>query len=528
MNGLQLVAATRTRLLISATLGMLPTLGIAIWGTAWIRESSTSGGTDLLIIVSWMLLALGEGALLSLLTGDFMFGERWRRMNLLGERDLAGDDDFARAASSAQSASGGAVAAMGLMVIIGAVTGALIAIAPNAKYLFALGLVALIAVVVAVVRGRGKTPDAEAELAAATRPRTATLAVLTVAFTLTLVLGVDSASGDFLNWYSRVGYATSTLRGDDEAAKIAILKQMTRAQDDRLIELTTMMEAQAFGPDTEPAVRIQALWSLGEVCRRMVRSVELMEQGNKGGAWVNELLPHLRAEVEPRLIALLRAGATGDQGRAVVYGVGALRSPAGLVELAAALDRESTDREMVRGIILAFSEYRWAEKVVPLLLPSLAGSDPELAGLSAWAIGENYGMGTGDADEVAPDPGLVQLLAQRLPEMELATQCMVLDALIRVRSEELNETLFLLFDVAAPPDVRCPRQLVEKPFRSAAVASREEELREKVIQALAAVAEGNSAVLSWLTRRYQDPDVADGLRADMKYIIDVLQERPSH
>ncbi len=366
-----------------------------------------------------------------------------------------------------------------------------------------------------------------AKLGAATRPQTLPLAGIITGVIALLVVGSTLVTDDFFGWYSRYGYATSTLRGDDDALKVAVLEEMTRAQDDRLIQFTTMMEAQLEEGAATGAVRVQAVYSLGEVGRRMLRSIELMDQGTKGGEWVKSLNLRLVEEVQPKLLMALAAKPSQEMRHALIFALGAMRSMQAVEPLREALSDPARTAETVEVVIRALARYRTPDRTVELLLPVLAGEDAELAGLAVWAIGDMYGLGTGEASEALPNPALIQLIAQRLPTMPFETQCMVVDAMLRIRAEQLDNVLFGVWDAADPVDKRCPRRVLERRFEGPLAISKEEEMREKVVKALAAIAQGNSRVMTWMSRKSKDERVASGLRNDMRYILDVLAGRKS-
>ncbi|MFT5433551.1 MAG: hypothetical protein ACI9OJ_004257 [Myxococcota bacterium] len=367
--------------------------------------------------------------------------------------------------------------------------------------------------------------EAELQIAAASRSQAIPFAFIVTTILAVLVVSTYFSTDGFLSWYARYGYATSTMRGDDPERQVAILAQMTRAQDDRLIRFAEMMEAALDDTKSHPKVREQAIWSLGEVSRRMVRSIELMEQGKKGADWVYGLHEHLSSKVGPKLVTAFAAAPNSGDGPALVYALGALRVPEANVLFRQWIDAGGTDKEMLAGIIRAAALHRDPRQGVELLRPILVSPDDDMAALAAWGIGEIYGVGTGAASEEPPDPAMVQLLSDRLLRMPFKAQCATLDALVRVRAVELGPVLFTLFDSVSPPERRCPRQIVDRPFQAPMVISKEEELREKVVQAIAAIAEGNATVMSWLRRRLADPTIAKGLHNDMRYILDVLSGR---
>ncbi|MFT7622062.1 MAG: hypothetical protein ACI9WU_001229 [Myxococcota bacterium] len=366
--------------------------------------------------------------------------------------------------------------------------------------------------------------DDVAIASAAAQPRTFQVAAMVVIAIGAMVIATHFITDDFFGWYARYGYATSTLRGDDSPRKVVILDQMTRAQDDRLVRYTDMIEAEIDKTGNAPEVVDQAILSLGEIARRMIRSVELMERGSKGGDWVRGLHTRLVTDIEPRLLAALEHKPQGTRARALIYALGAFRSVHAVPLYQQTLESPDRDRETVVAIVSAMSRYQIQTVSVRPLMGLLSGEDPELAGLAAWAIGEMYGLGTGEATELAPDPALVLLISQRLLTMPHDTQCVVLDAMLRIRAEQHAKVLFALWDATEARD-RCPRKELVRRFESPSTVSKDEEMREKIVQALAGIAEGNSEVMAWLRRHSEDEVVASGLRNDMRYVLDVLAQR---
>lgn len=367
--------------------------------------------------------------------------------------------------------------------------------------------------------------DADMAMAgASTRSQALPLAGLVIVVLVALVMLTHTITQGFLSWYGVYGYATSTLRGDNADRKVAILEEMTRAQDDRLIQYTEMMAGQLEAPDA--AVRLQAVWSLGEVARRMARSIELMERGEKGAKWVYSLNEWLLANVEPRLSKAFQDSSAGERGRALAFALAAIRSPDRFGLFRSYLERPDRDPEIVREIVVGLSNSPKPSHAAGLLRPLLLGDDAQLVGLAAWSIGEMYGLGTGGADEEPIDEAIVAVLRQRLTTLPFEGQCLVMDALVRIRAEQLAKPLFTVFESIAPTDRRCQRLEVARKFEAPLSVSKEEEAREKVLKALAAIAEGNPIVTSWLRSKADDESVASGLRSDMRHILRVTSERP--
>lgn len=460
---LRLIAGSRRRLALSFIAFLVPLFGYAIWVSHFIREHSSSPSVDLILITAWMFLALAGAFIGALLVCEFAFPAGWRETNILGISPGLPTDDDA---------------------------------------------------------------DIEA-IGAATQSRTLPFAVILVLALGVVVYVSHLATGRFLVWYSKYGYATSTLRGDETSRKVAVLEDMTRAQDDRLITFTDMMIAVLDDPDSAPELRTQAIWSLGEVGRRMERSIELMAAGEAGGKWVRGLRHTLRSTVEPELLKRLKAKPPTVEAVALVYGLGAMRNEDARAVFKELVATDGTDRALVTAIVRAMATARPPRVGLAVVRPLLLTDDQELFGLAAWAVGEMYGFGSGESQEDPPDPAVVRILRRRLPRVSFETQCLLLDSAQRVRAEDLDRVLFQLFESVEPVDRRCPRRTMDRRFQPPVLISKEEEFREKVVKTLAAIAEGNDKVRLWLREKSQDENVASGLRRDMRHVLEVVNARPA-
>lgn len=251
-----------------------------------------------------------------------------------------------------------------------------------------------------------------------------------------------------------------------------------------------------------------------------------MERGEKGAKWVYSLNEWLLTHVEPRLSAAFQDSSAGERGRALVFALGAIRSPDRFGLFRSYLGRSERDPEIVREIVIGLSNSPQPSRAAGLLRPLLLGDDAQLVGLAAWSIGEMYGLGTGGSDEEPVDEAIVAVLRQRLTTLPFDGQCLVMDALVRIRAEDMAKPLFTVFESINPTDRRCHRVEVARRFEAPLSVSKEEEAREKVLKALAAIAEGNPVVTSWLRRKAADESLASGLRGDMRHILRVINERP--
>jgi hypothetical protein len=395
----------------------------------------------------------------------------------------------------------------------------------------------------------GRRVDVEHEELAtvelSTRNRTLHFSMLVVAILSVFVVGSHQVTDGFLPWYARYGYASSTLRGQDTGAKMTILREMTQAQDDRLIGNAKLMVEQLSS--TDPEVAIQALWSIGEVGRRTVRSIELMETGVEGGDWIYGLKRYLEDTVLPRLESEIEAiGTDAKRGPALVYALIAMQSEKGRSKVRAYLKGSGTDRDLTLQVIHSVAEQRDIH-LVGMLVNVLYDADPALVGAAAWAIGEVFGLDTTDYSMLCSrSSGALRIRCALMEDAfeqstvafkkalarfdastdsGLTVHCSILEALQRTRPEDISTQLMGLFDAIEPANRRCPRSETTLPFQGAVLQCSSEEYREKVVKTLATVAQGNPAVVDWLRSRSDDASVASGLRADMRHILDVISER---
>jgi len=452
--------------------------GLALWSAKYIRHTSDSPSTDMLLITGWMLMTFFAAYVAAIAVGHLIFGSVWRETTFLGRRLDAATDSLD-------------------------------------------------------------------ELQNAARNRTLHFSVLVVVLIGLFSFTTHWSTDGFLSWYSKYGYATSVLRGDDTKEKERILHEMTQAQDSRLVGNTKLMVGQLDSDDD--AVALQALWSVGEVARRTARSIEMMENGADGGEWVYGLQRYLQSEVRPALDRRLPALKTGGpEASALVYAVTALQSKSGYKAIRKAIEQGAGDDEMIHQVVLAVGEQRNLE-LIGSVLTLLDSEQADHVTLTAYAVGRVFGMDTTDYSMVcARSTGALRIRCGRLEEaMERSTRgfegalkrfdptteqgvqvhCAIFDAIQRTRAPEISGALIAAFNDIQPADRRCPRQAVQQPFQGEELHSAPEEYREKVVKTMASIAQGNDVIETWLTERSTDPAVASGIRADMQHILTVIEER---
>ena len=362
------------------------------------------------------------------------------------------------------------------------------------------------------------------DIVRAARGQTLPFAGIWVGTVLALSFLTQASTSGFFDWYSQYGFASSALRGDNQTLKIQVLEEMTRAPDGRLVGYAKM----AFGywDDDDSEVRLAAYWSVGEIGRRMTRSIGLLDAGETGGEWVRDLHAWLMESVAPMAITRFSNAASSAERTPLAYVLGGLQPPEMAALFENYLSSESRDTDTDTVVLLSLAKPARRSEAVPLIRQVLEeASDTDLLILALWAAGEVYGLGTGSANEAPPDPELVRIVKNRLSSYSFEVQCVALDALTRLRTEETNEGLFALFETVSPPSRRCERREQSRRFGKPILVSREEELREKIVKVLASVADGSDAVMAWLEKQSLEPSLASGLRSDMRYILDVLAQR---
>lgn len=78
------VFGSRKRLAVTAGLATVGSVGVGLATNHWIRTASSDVGLNLVVIVLWVATMMAAAGLQSLLAGDLLWGERWRRRALLG------------------------------------------------------------------------------------------------------------------------------------------------------------------------------------------------------------------------------------------------------------------------------------------------------------------------------------------------------------------------------------------------------------------------------------------------------------
>ena len=395
----------------------------------------------------------------------------------------------------------------------------------------------------------GRRVDVEhsdlATLESSSRNWTLHFSTLLVAILAVFVVGSHLVTDGFLPWYARYGYASSILRSQDTVAKVAIMRQMTQAQDDRLVGNAKLMVEQLSSANAEVAT--QALWSIGEVGRRTVRSIDLMESGVDGGEWMFGLKRYLVDTVVPRLeTEVAQIGTNAERGPAMAYALIAMQSKRARKAVRSYMKGAREDRALTLQIIHSVAEQRDIH-LVGAVINVVNDPDPTLVAPAAWAIGEVFGLDTSDFSMICErSSGALRIrcalmedafeksttaFAKALARFDAKEEsgrivhCSILEALQRTRPEEVSQQLLGLFDAIAPADLRCPRTETTLPFQGAVLQSSSEEYREKVVKTLATVAQGNPVVIDWLERRGEDASIASGIRADMWHILDVVSDR---
>ena len=84
MEGLnQRLFGSRRSLALTAGVGSGVSVAVGLVANHWIRTSSSDVGLNLIVIVVWVATMMAAAALQTLLVGDLLWGERWRRQTLL-------------------------------------------------------------------------------------------------------------------------------------------------------------------------------------------------------------------------------------------------------------------------------------------------------------------------------------------------------------------------------------------------------------------------------------------------------------
>lgn len=320
------------------------------------------------------------------------------------------------------------------------------------------------------------------------------------------------ASGRALDWYSRTGYSETAYRGGSPATRVQLLQSLAETIDERLVDYTALMTRAL--DDHDPGVRAAAVRSLGRVGERMVRSVALLERGEKGAAWPRQLLQQLRVDVEPRLRAL--AGQPGPLRRDAVSALAALQADHVLDLVVRALAEAPDATAFEAGLV---DLVRAAEPGPGLeaLGPLASGAAADRAAGLLWAAARLVESAEEAGLEVAFPPGLVASVAG-LAVWPDAAACVAAEALIPLRMAAARDGLLAL---AGRTGAVCAAHELATSGASHVVFSRARSLQVAAVEALAAIARGDARLAEALRALAARPDTPSEVAASARRVAEL-------
>jgi hypothetical protein len=458
---LRWVALTRTRLLVAINVAAVLMLALAPTVSRYIRFESTSPTADMLLITAWMFVLLIVSVLEGVLVGDLVFRHNWRERVILGrDAPIEELDD-------------------------------------------------------------GADPEL---LHQATKSRLFPFAVLVVVFALFNGMLVNMASGRFLDYYGEVGWYHTAMRSEEPALRIDALRQIAEVQRPILRDLVVGNQevdglvTTAAVRDPSADVRLEALWTLAEVARRMSRSVDILNADNAPkDRWEYGMAVALRDEVAP-LGRRIFETSKGEEQIASARLLGSLRDLEAIPLLARAVRAEDTAPDVRAQVLLALGEMSDFEALDPLLwaVEHLEGEQRSLT-LALWGIGETFKYYA--PDERVALPAVVDraqaTVARALRELSRVNQCVATEALLKMADVRTGPAVFALFE-APDSTFTCPsEELTEHDGRVKALSTAEP-IRIKLLRVVARIVVGNDEALRWL----EDQAGKDAYAADVEAELD--------
>lgn len=332
------------------------------------------------------------------------------------------------------------------------------------------------------------------------RTRFLGFAILVAGFALVNGSLVNMASGRFLDYYGSLGWYRTVMRGDDVPLKQQAIRDVTQTQTATLQTLIDEVLVPALG-DGSPDVRQEALWGLGEVARRMSRSVDILNADNASeDRWEYGVAEQLRREVAPLGRTLFQTG-EGDVRVAAARLLGSLRDHAGIPLLALAVQDASTTPETRAQVLLALGEMATLEALDPALwaIEHLEEEQRSVT-MALWAVGEIFRTWAPDDRDSALPPVVnrsSEVLARALRSVSRVNQCVAAEALVRMGDARTADAVMAAFE-AAESSFDCPtEELAEHDGRVRTLAS-SEAYRIKLLRVIARVIVDNEQVVAWI------------------------------
>jgi hypothetical protein len=465
------IVATPTRLALTAVAASGALVGLSLWLDWWIDTQSRSPGLNSVLFVAWLLLIFGVSFVEAFFLGDLVLPRGWRRNLMLARGQRARDGEGAASAprEGAHTAD-------------------------------------------------GADDDLEDEVVARRRLRSYTphfSAILGLLVAGNALLVGELRSG--VLWRIHDVQLESALRSDEPATRLWAIERVTRLGHEATLTHFTDRLVERMD-DGDPLVARTAVQAVAHVARRMRASMEELRRVRSPQRWEKTLYERLQQTLAELLLARFRH--RPELRPALAEALGALEVRDAVQSFETFLWQEQPDRDTVRAVVRAAGELGHLHALtVPLEV--LTWDDEPLQAESAWALGEilvRY-----DPDQFTREPRCigetVEALSTHLPKLARPGRCVLVEAFARVRDARTAGALFALFD-AAHDDDACPRVEIDRRFGPPLVASREQPLRFKVVQAVAGIAAGNQEVIDWLERRLQRGDLSPRYQEALRSVLE--------
>ncbi len=338
------------------------------------------------------------------------------------------------------------------------------------------------------------------------------------------------ASGRFLSWYARVGFAEAVMAKGEDSERSALLMRLAETIDDRLIDYAGLMR-RSMG-STSPEVSRAAVQALGRVGERMVKSVALMDRGEAGAAWPRTLLASLRAHTEPELLRLAVSGPLREEAVSALAG---LQADEAFPLVVASLREAQDEPAFLRALI---DLVRCAEPVAGLQALSrfggaaVPGGDPDGRAENSgappargsawhrarvlWAAGRL--VASAEEARVETDVGPLHPLVDGLETWGADDACIAMEALVVLRLGAARDALLAL---AGGPDERCAELHAAGPSGARWLLASGRRRVLVALEALAGIASGDQRIADALAALAARPGVASDVAATARRVSEL-------
>lgn len=459
------LASSRLRLLVASL--VLAGLVVAVTGpmAQFLRYESRSVVTNMLILLGYAFVVLGAATLIAILVGDLVFPGRWRERVILGRHVLPE-----------------------------------VAIEDMAD----------------PIRGLRATKSYYVQFSA--------LVAILVGFA---VFAFQKGTGFSLE----ESYQRTTLRAESIEPKLGLIEELgEQRRDDRVPQAIELLDS-VWRDETQPlAVRKAALVALGQVGDYLSDAVDRWREQGRTRSWQGDTLIGLRASLGP---ALQRFHETAPPALRpyVTYVLGAIHDDEArglfLKELEAFPDESSPEH---RTALLALGLSRQIEALPEVAALVDGEHDAASFALIAWVARElmytfhRYYQST-DEDKI-PEPlrAAVEKLWRFFGEVAASgapeRRCIAAVVLAQSRDLRLRDVLFKAFDAPGAAEIVCDYGRIEAVTGTMRTLGEEgQELRHRLIDALALVSLGDDVVTRWARARLTQ---GGGLSENVRYLLNDL------